>query len=147
VGVRQWLRRRPPETPPDLLALREVPEGDRARELWRELPAGVRQDVIRRARRGVAAPEPGIACLAVGWAWAVVGPPHARRTVSTGARVRAVAEKVFEAAAGAGAVYGAGSPFEGYEPDDALPPVRRVAFAVEAANVPPLRAAGILPPP
>jgi hypothetical protein len=52
-----------------------------ARDQWAQLPSQVRKAVIDAAGRGRACDDPQVARIALGWAWAVLGRPDARRRV------------------------------------------------------------------
>ncbi|MEZ0110830.1 hypothetical protein ABH920_004845 [Catenulispora sp. EB89] len=52
-----------------------------ARQRWAQLPKEVRKEVIKRARKNEPIPDPRLAKIALGWAWAIQGPPGARKQV------------------------------------------------------------------
>jgi hypothetical protein len=44
----------------------EIPMGRQAERAWKRLDAGVRKDVLRRARQGMGHPDPAMAAIAIG---------------------------------------------------------------------------------
>jgi hypothetical protein len=113
----------------------EVPAPDEARERWQRLPRKVQDRVVKSARRGEPYPDPEVAALAVGWAWAVLGRPGDRRPVSAVRRFYAFASALIEGGGGPGMNVGS-TVFNGDPEWDALPAVRKAAERVEAVNLP-----------
>lgn len=52
---------------------------DASRLAWQAMSSQQRRQIVRAARKGQAPEDPGTTTLALHWAWAVIGPPTARR--------------------------------------------------------------------
>lgn len=117
---------------PTLTDPRWVRDSSRAR--WAALGADRREELFRLAREGEPYPDLEVALAAVHWSYAVLGRPDNRRRYPWGELVLRFAPA---------AMYP--DIYNGTRHHDMRPVVRRTARAVEAANTPALRAAGIDP--
>jgi hypothetical protein len=52
-----------------------------SRERWRALGRKKQRSIIASAKRGERWPDDNAALVAIGWAWAVLGPPDDRKKV------------------------------------------------------------------
>ncbi|WP_042434729.1 hypothetical protein [Streptacidiphilus anmyonensis] len=106
---------------------------DESRLRWVALDREQRQRLFDAARRGEPWPDQDLALAAVHWAWAVLGPPQARRAYPLGDLIlRAAPAAMFE------------NVFNGAKQHDMRLSVRRAAKLVERANLPTLEEAGLL---
>ncbi len=105
---------------------------EESRRQWAALGFDGREEVFRTARAGEPHPDPEVALSGVHWAWAVLGPPDARRPYP-------ILDMLlhFAPAAMFDNVY------NGTKQHDMRPSVRRAARQVEAANLDRLRELGI----
>lgn len=105
-----------------------------ARQRWAQLPKADRKEIIRRARKNEPIPDRRLAEIALGWAWAVLGPPGARKKVSKGKlAVELIADLMTPEGKGS---FKRVDIFDGARHHDLNLVVRRAARQVERANAP-----------
>jgi hypothetical protein len=109
----------------------EIAPARRARKVWNALPAKTRAAIIRDARQGTAWTDREEARAAMGWAWAVLGPPHTR---TAGGRVSQTWYVLSALLAGPGGNMTSGNVFADSAVHDTNPVVIRAARQVERAN-------------
>ena len=103
-----------------------------SRDAWKALDRKTRDAVIKAAKRDQPWPNITEARIALGWAWAVLGAPNARR-IGNGP-VSQFLYLVSALLGGSGGAWATGDIFAGSPIHDANPVVRRTARSVEAAN-------------
>lgn len=104
-----------------------------ARDEWKALKRKTRYAIIKTAKHGQPWPNLPEARIAMGWAWAVLGPPHARRTGN--GPVSQFFCLLFAVMGGSGGALAAGDIFAGRADHDDNPVVLRAARKVEQANI------------
>lgn len=97
---------------------------------WCALPKSTRREVIKLARKGQPHPDRKVAAKALGWAWAVLGPPGSRRSPTVGQRLGFAFEVVTTTS---GSNVGVDI-LDGSARYDHYPWVRHIARQIEKAN-------------
>ena len=105
---------------------------EESRRQWAALKASDREELFRAARQGEPHPDVQVSLSAVHWAWAVLGPPHARRSYPWwDVLLHYAPAAMFE------------NIYNGTKQHDMRTTVRREARRVESANLPHLTSLGI----
>jgi hypothetical protein len=98
-----------------------------ARKRWKQLDDQTRRRILKTARKGRAIPEGQVDGTALGWAWAVLGPPWNRRRPRWTDYVATYVNNAGYRGSYVGNIIRTG----GYADQDFIPVVRRTAREVE----------------